>query len=154
MQRRTLAITAQLAGTGLVVGTLVAAGMTASDRLSAQGAGFGLDVLFQQTGWTISSPVLDQSANDPYWWTMLVGLANTAFIGALAIIGSTVLGFFVGLGRLSANHAIAKACRLYVDTFRNVPLILQALFWYAAMSQPPRPVESFVFRPMSRGGRF
>lgn len=93
--------------------------------------------LHQKTGWDISFSFLPYSSGDPYWWVFLVGLANTVGTGAIAICTATLVGFAVGVARLSRNYLLADLARIYVDVIRNIPLILQAAFWYAVVLHLP-----------------
>jgi len=93
--------------------------------------------LHQKTGWDISFSFLPYSSGDPYWWVFLVGLANTVGTGAIAICTATLVGFAVGVARLSRNYLLADLARIYVDFIRNIPLILQAAFWYAVVLHLP-----------------
>ena len=61
---------------------------------------------------------------------LLVGLLNTLLLSAIAIAVSTVLGFLIGLARLSSNWLARNLALAYVETFRNIPLLLQIFFWY------------------------
>lgn len=129
----------QAVGVTLFVAAIVSGGVTAWARLKAQGVAYGFGILFHPTGWTINSPFLAQEAGDPYWWTIVVALVDTAVVGLLAIIFSTVAGFLIGLGRLSKNKVIGLICSLYVGVFRNIPLVLQAVFWYVTFTSLPTP---------------
>jgi len=60
----------------------------------------------------------------------IIGILNTLLISFLAIIFSTILGFFIGVLRLSSNWLVAKVALAYVEIFRNVPLLIQIIFWY------------------------
>ena len=62
-----------------------------------------------------------------------VGLLNTLLVAGLGIVFATILGFIVGIARLSKNWLVAKAAGGYVETIRNIPLLLQLLFWYNAV---------------------
>jgi general L-amino acid transport system permease protein len=69
---------------------------------------------------------------------------NTLLVSILGIIGATVIGFIVGIARLSKNWLIAKLAAGYVETLRNVPLLLQIFFWYYAVLRAlPLPQDSF-----------
>lgn len=103
--------------------------------LSVSSASFGF--LFAKTGWDISFSFLPYSSGDPYWWVFLVGLTNTIGTGAIAICTATLLGFGIGVIRLSRNHLLSDLGRAYVDVVRNIPLILQAAFWYAVVLHLP-----------------
>jgi general L-amino acid transport system permease protein len=86
-------------------------------------AGFDID----QTLIAYSS---DSSTYGRAFW---VGLLNTLLVSALGIIVATILGFLIGIGRLSRNFLVARLAGFYVETIRNVPLLLQLLFWYNAV---------------------
>ena len=65
-----------------------------------------------------------------YGRIFIIGALNTLYVSALAIIASTVLGFFIGVLRLSNNWLVSKVALAYVEIFRNTPLLLQVIFWY------------------------
>ena len=74
-----------------------------------------------------------------------VGLLNTLLVAGLGIVFATILGFIVGIARLSSNWVVAKLALIYVEMFRNVPLLLQLLFWYNAVLRPlPAPRQSLA----------
>ena len=75
-----------------------------------------------------------------------VGLLNTILIAAIGIVFATLIGFVVGLARLSTNWLLARLATVYIETIRNVPLLLQILFWYFAVLQTlPQPKDSLSF---------
>src|SRR5690349_11002971 len=86
--------------------------------------------LFAPTGWDISLSFLPYSGNDPYWWAFLVGLTNTIMAGLFGIVGATLIGFVLGAAPLAGNKLLTGLANIYSDVFRNIPLILQAMFWY------------------------
>lgn len=112
---------------------------TAWQRMHAQGIAYGFGVLDRATGWQISSPFLDQSADDPYWWTLVVAFVDTLGASVMSIVLACGLGVVIGIGLLAPNRAVAQVFRAYVEIFRNVPLVLQALFWYATLTTLPAP---------------
>jgi general L-amino acid transport system permease protein len=73
-------------------------------------------------------------SNEPgigtYGRIFVIGALNTLYISALAIILSTILGFFIGVLRLSSNWLVSKVALAYVEIFRNTPLLIQVIFWY------------------------
>lgn len=76
----------------------------------------------------------------------LVGLLNTLLAAAVGIVLTTIVGFTVGIARLSNNWIVARLAGAYVEIIRNTPLLLQLLFWYNAVLKPlPGPRESFAF---------
>ncbi|MBV9785352.1 MAG: ABC transporter permease subunit [Acidisphaera sp.] len=93
--------------------------------------------LSQPTNWGMDFSVLPYSSSDPYWWAFVVGIGNTVLVGFLSIVLATFVGLFVGLARLSKNGLLADLGAVYVNTIRNVPVILQAMFWYAVVLHLP-----------------
>jgi His/Glu/Gln/Arg/opine family amino acid ABC transporter permease subunit len=98
--------------------------------------------LLYPTGWPISLSFIPYSGNDPYWWAFLVGLTNTVVAGSFGIVGATLIGFVVGAAPLLNNTILRQIARGYTDTFRNIPLILQAMFWYAVLLHLPSAREA------------
>jgi general L-amino acid transport system permease protein len=85
-------------------------------------------------GFDISQTLIDYSAStSTFGRAFWVGLLNTLLVAALGIVLATVLGFIVGLGRLSSNWLVSRLAGAYVELIRNVPLLLQLLFWYNAV---------------------
>ncbi|MFZ9115086.1 MAG: ABC transporter permease subunit, partial [bacterium] len=69
---------------------------------------------------------------------------NKRLVAGVGVILATLVGFFVGVMRLSQNWVVSKLATIYVEIFRNVPLLLQILFWYTAVLKPlPGPREVF-----------
>lgn len=93
--------------------------------------------LDDHAGWDIPFSFLPYATGDAYWYVFLVGLTNTIGTGIIAICTATAVGFLVGVVRLSGNHLLADLGRIYVDVIRNIPLILQAAFWYAVLLHLP-----------------
>lgn len=133
------AIAIQVAGITGLLALVVAGGWVAWQRMRAQGFVAGFDVLLRQTGWPLTSPFLAQDPTDPYWWTLTVALVNTAAVGVTGIVLATALGTAIGIALLSGNKMLTAVCRIYVEAFRNVPLVLQAVFWYVTFTKLPTP---------------
>lgn len=104
-------------------------------NLEKQGVETGFDFLWSQSaGFEINyTPFVEFTPSDPHAVVLLVGLVNTLLMGFVGIILTTIIGFVVGIGRLSKNWILQKICGFYVEIFRNVPLLLQILFWYGAV---------------------
>lgn len=115
---------------------------TAWQRMRAQGIAYGLDFLTRPTGWRINSPFMNHVPEDPYWWTFLVAFVNTATASVMSILCACMLGVTVGVGLTTSNGAFRTACRIYVEAFRNLPLVLQAVFWYVTFTKLPSSRES------------
>lgn len=122
-----------------VAAALVAMVISTRASLDAQGLTTGFGFLERSTGWDFSFSVLPYSISDTYAHTLLIGILNTLLLGVLGISFATLIGVMIGLVRTSSNALFAFLGTLYVETFRNVPLILQAVFWYAILSHLPRP---------------
>jgi len=106
--------------------------------------GFGF--LDQTAGFGILFSLIPYDESYSYGRTFVVGLLNTVLVSGLGIVTATVLGFLAGIGRLSRNWLIARLAGVYVEIFRNVPLLLQIFFWYFAVLQTlPAPRQSLSF---------
>jgi general L-amino acid transport system permease protein len=97
-------------------------------------------------GFDISQTLIAYSAQaSTYGRAFWVGLLNTLLVAGLGIVFATILGFIVGISRLSKNWLLAKVAGGYVETIRNIPLLLQLLFWYnAVLKALPDIRESFT----------
>jgi general L-amino acid transport system permease protein len=119
----------------LIIGFLVyAAAENALTNLRRAHIVSGFGFWNQTAGFDISQTLISYSANaSTYGRAFWVGLLNTLLVAGLGIVFATILGFIIGIGRLSDNYLVAKACTGYVETIRNIPLLLQLLFWYNAV---------------------
>lgn len=105
------------------------------------------------TGWDVNFWLLPAVANDPYWWFFVVGVVNTLFLGALGLMLATLIGAVIVIARTSSNHLLQLLGRMYVDFFRNIPLILQLFFWYAQITHLPNPRNAVAFGPLTLSNR-
>jgi len=102
--------------------------------------------LWNTAGFDIIQRPIEYSRESTYFLAVIVGVINTLIVAALGIIFATILGFVIGIMRLSSNWLIAKLATGYVEIVRNIPLLLQILFWYTAVLKPlPGPKESLSF---------
>lgn len=97
---------------------------------------FGFDFLTQAAGFDLSSSLIEYSSNSTYGRAIVVGLLNTVLVAVLGIVFATIIGFAVGVMRLSKNKVVAGAATLYIEIVRNVPLLLQIFMWYALVLKP------------------
>jgi general L-amino acid transport system permease protein len=112
-------------------------------NLERRGIASGFDFLWSTSGFGILMHLVDYSEESSYGRAFLVGLLNTLLVSALGIVLATVLGFLLGISRLSRNWLIARLAAAYVEVFRNIPLLLQLFFWYFALLVPlPSPRQS------------
>lgn len=93
----------------------------------------GFSFLERDTGWDYSFSLIERSISDRYYYTLFAGLLNTLFVGFICIITTTVFGFIIGTMRDARHPALSFAANVYVQIFRNIPLILQAIFLYAIL---------------------
>jgi len=123
----------------LVAALLVVMVMNTRASLEAQSLTTGFGFLNRSTGWDFSFSVLPYSISDTYTRTLLIGVLNTLLLGFLGISLATIIGIIIGLIRTSKNTLFSLLGTVYVEVFRNVPLILQAIFWYSVVTHLPKP---------------
>ncbi len=123
----------------LVAAMLVAMVMSTRASLEEQSLTTGFGFLERSTGWDFSFSVLPYSISDSYSRTIMIGILNTLLLGFLGIFFATLIGIIIGLIRTSKNKLFSFLGTVYVEIFRNVPLILQAVFWYSIVAHLPRP---------------
>ncbi|EGQ8201173.1 amino acid ABC transporter permease [Vibrio cholerae] len=104
-------------------------------NLESRGIATGFAFLDQTAGFGISQSLIPYDETYSYGRTFLVGLLNTALVSVLGILLATILGFLIGIARLSSNWLISRLAAVYIETFRNLPLLLQIFFWYFVVLQ-------------------
>ncbi len=115
-------------------------------NLEARGITTGFKFLFEPAGFGIIQTLIEYTEQNSYGRTFVVGLLNTVLVSFLGIILATVLGFVIGIARLSNNWLISRLASVYIEIFRNLPLLVQIFFWYFAVLQAlPSPRQSFNF---------
>src|ERR1700674_4970766 len=102
-------------------------------NLRRQNIASGFDFVDRTAGFDISQSLIAYDNGMTYGRAFLVGLFNTLLVAGLGIVFATILGFVVGISRLSANWLVARLATVYVEVIRNVPLLLQLFFWYFAV---------------------
>jgi len=133
----------------LILGAVAFAAWWVVDNVAAnlrrQGIVAGLDFLGETAGFDISQSLIAYSNLSTYGRAFWVGLLNTLLVAVLGIVAATVIGFVIGIARLSSNWLVARLAGAYVEIARNLPLLLQLFFWYAAVLQTlPSPRQSYV----------
>ncbi len=138
---------------GIIYQILVAAAVIAffawivvntAQNLAAQNKTTGFDFLFRTAGFDISFTLFPWSRTSFYWEAFLAGLLNTLLVAVIGIFFATILGFALGIARLSSNWLIARFATVYIETIRNIPLLLQLFFWYfAVLKAMPAVRQSF-----------
>jgi general L-amino acid transport system permease protein len=118
----------------LIVGyAIYEAASNAAANLRASGIASGFGFLNNTASFPINQTLVSYAATDTYGRAFLVGLLNTLLVAAIGIVLATILGFIVGIARLSPNWLISKIAMVYVEAIRNLPLLLQLYFWYNAV---------------------
>jgi general L-amino acid transport system permease protein len=119
-------------------------------NMAARGIQSGFGFLAGPAGFDIGETLIPYDALDPYWYAFLVGILNTLRVAAIGIVLATILGTLLGVGRYSHNAIVRGLCYAYVEFFRNVPVLLQLLMWYLALTDlfPP------LYDAISLGGLF
>lgn len=103
------------------------------ENLARSGTASGYDFLGSRAGFDIGASLIPYSSSSTYGRALLVGFLNTLLVAFLGIITSTIIGFIIGIGRLSQNWLIARLCTVYVEVFRNIPVLLIIFFFYKAV---------------------
>jgi general L-amino acid transport system permease protein len=117
-----------------------------SVNLAKLGKNVDFNFLRNTAGFDIIQRPIEYSRESSYLRAVEIGFINTLIVAVLGIICATILGFIIGIMRLSSNWLIAKLATGYVEVIRNIPLLLQILFWYTAVLKPlPGPKQSVSF---------
>ena len=115
-------------------------------NIEQRGIRTGFAFLDTTAGFAINESPISYSETSTYWRVFEVGVLNTLIVSFWAIVLSTILGLIIGVARLSKNWLIAKLASAYIDTFRNIPILLQILFWYnVVLATLPSPRQSMEF---------
>lgn len=117
-------------------------------NLAAQKKTTGFDFLWRTAGFDISFTLFHWSRTSFYWEAFLVGITNTLLVAALGIFFATILGFTIGIARLSSNFLISRLATVYVEIIRNIPLLLQLFFWYFAVLKAMPAVRDSIPLPL------
>ena len=114
---------------GFVIFIMYVAGNTAHN-IEARGIKSGFDFLNSASGFEITETPILFTASSTHWEVFKVGLLNTLIISFFGIILTSILGLIIGVARLSSNWIISRLAYGYIELFRNIPILLQILFWY------------------------
>jgi general L-amino acid transport system permease protein len=143
---RTRAIVWQTVVIAIVCAAVTTIAMQTTANLKARGIASGFDYLSRATGFEISPGPVSYSSRDTYARALGLGLLNTVRVAVLGILLATVLGVLVGVARLSSIWVVSTIARAYVEAVRNIPLLLQLLFWYSLTQALPLPQNAL--RPL------
>jgi len=116
-------------------------------NIEQRGITTGFDFFSQVAGFGIAeNPIAYDDTKSSYFRAFLVGLSNTLIVSGIGIFFASILGLIIGIARLSKNYIISKLALSYIEFFRNIPILLQILFWYnVVLATLPRPKQSIEF---------
>ena len=119
-----------------------------AENLRKQNLASGFGFLGKTASFDISQTLIEYRSTMSYGRAFLVGLLNTLLVSGLGIVLATLLGFAIGLGRLSPNWIVARLSTAYVEAVRNVPLLLQLFVWYVGVLRTmPMPQQALALGP-------
>ena len=124
-----------------------AAATNALDNLTRQKIASGFGFWNNTAGFDIGQHLIKYETISTYGAAFWVGLTNTLLVAVIGIVFSTIIGFVVGVARLSPNWLVNKLATVYVETIRNIPLLLQLLFWYNAVLKALPEVRDSIRLP-------
>lgn len=114
-----------------------------SANLARLNQDFGFDFLSRAAGFDLSTSLLPYSSNSSYSRALLVGFWNTALVSIVGVFLASILGFTIGVMRLSQNSVVSAFAGVYIEIVRNIPLLLQIFIWYALVLKPlPGPKQA------------
>jgi len=127
-----------------LVGYLVS---NALENLARQNIASGFAFLDLPAGFAIGKGMLDYDPSNTYLRAIVIGVLNTIKVAVAGIFFATIIGVLVGIARLSPNWLIARFATVYIESLRNVPLLLQLFFWYALLVEA-LPVAREAYGPV------
>ncbi|WP_323015498.1 amino acid ABC transporter permease [Devosia sp.] len=122
-------------------------GINTAQNLAAQNKSTGFDFLWRTAGFSVSFSLIPFDRASYYWEAFVVGLLNTLLVAAIGIFFATIIGFTVGIARLSSNWLVSRIATVYVEIIRNIPLLLQLFFWYFAVLKAMPAVRESLALP-------
>jgi general L-amino acid transport system permease protein len=127
----------QIVVVGLAIAVVAWLWSNAIHNLSVRRISTGFAFLGREAGMPIADAWIDYSPKNTYLRAFIVGLVNTLRVAVIGIVLATVLGTIVGIARLSSNWLLSRLAAVYVELLRDLPLLLQLLFWYVLMQGLP-----------------
>ena len=136
----------------VLVGGVIAVGAylvhNTLENLARQGIATGFGFLHREAAFEIGESLIEYSPADTYGRALLVGLLNTLCVAGIGVVLATVLGTIMGIARLSTNWLISKLASFYVETVRNIPVLLQLIVWWDILRvSAPGPREAWQVLP-------
>ena len=145
----------QIIAVVVVVTTVLYLAHNTTTNMKLRGIQSGFDFLSSPAGFDIGESLFAFDSGENYWHAYLIGFTNTLRVAILGIILTTILGTLIGVGRFSRNALVRGLCVVYVEFFRNIPVLLQLLMWYLMFTEIlPASSEPWEIGPffLSKGG--
>src|ERR1700682_1047529 len=139
----------QIVVIGIAVAIVAWLWSNAIHNLSVRRISTGFAFLGREAGMPIDDTWLPYSPKDTYLRAFIVGLTNTLRVAVIGIVLATVLGTIIGIARLSSNWLLSRLSAVYVEVLRDIPLLLQLLFWYVLMQG--LPAAQAAWKPIGGG---
>ncbi len=139
----------------IVVGLLAFLGYNLDQSLKRLGLRLGFKFLDSQAGFSVAESVIPYDPSQPYSRVILVGFLNSLKVIVSSLIAATAIGIVAGIARLSDNWLVRQIAKVYVEVLRNMPLLLQLLFWYFVVFLTLPKAENAIslgFIQISRSG--
>src|SRR6266581_538488 len=136
-RQRLIGLLWQVVVVGIAVAVVAWLWSNALHNLSVRRISTGFAFLGREAGMPIADSWLAYSPKDPYVRAFLVGIVNTLRVAVIGIVLATVVGTLVGIAKLSSNWLLSRLAAIYVEVLRDIPLLLQLLFWYVLMQGLP-----------------
>jgi len=127
---RVLRWAAQMVSVVVVLVFLYLAVSNVLDAADERGLALGFGFLEEEAGFPIAESVVEYEESDSFRYAFVIGILNTIKVALLGIVLATVAGVILGVARLSGNWLLRQIAGVYVETFRNIPLLVQLFFWY------------------------
>ena len=117
------------------------------DNVAKRGITTGFSFLGDTAGFGVSQSLIPyDDTSSTFLDVFIVGILNTILVGVIGIVLASIIGLLVGVGRLSSNYLVSKLSLIYIETFRNIPILLQILFWYnVVLAALPSPRQSIAY---------
>jgi general L-amino acid transport system permease protein len=125
-----------------VVGVIWWLARNTAHNLEVRRIATGFGFLNREAGLPIGESVIPYSPTDTYFRALMVGLLNTLKVAVVGVVLATVLGTVIGIARLSKNWLLSKIAGVYIEVIRDLPLLLQLLFWYTILQALPGPRQA------------
>jgi general L-amino acid transport system permease protein len=116
-------------------------------NLELRGISTGFGFLWREAGLPIAETPIAYAPTDSYGRALTIGILNTLKVAGLGIVLATLLGTLIGIAQLSRNWLVARISALYVEVLRDLPLLLQLMFWYTALQALPATRQALQLLP-------